>query len=75
MPLLKLVFGIFFSSPEKAREPVVFLSTSTDVEEKAFDYLFLMERKEIDSKANDPENGKLIWEKSQLLLSELSFDI
>lgn len=67
-PLLKVVFGIFFRSPEKASEPVVYLSASKDEEGKATDYLFLMSRKEVDEKAVDRENGKKLWRLSEELL-------
>ncbi len=56
-PLLKLVFGIFFRSPKKACHPVVYLATSKEVEGSTGDYLFLMQRKEMDQKATNPENG------------------
>jgi len=68
-PLLKLTFSIFFRSPERASEPVIYLSASNDVEGKAIDYLFLMSRKEMDEKATDPVNGAQLWKKS-LELSE-----
>jgi len=70
-PLLKLVFKIFFSSPEKAAEPVVYLSASKDLEGKPTDYLFLMSRKAIDPKATDPENGKRLWKKTEKLLEKI----
>ncbi|MEL4457138.1 SDR family NAD(P)-dependent oxidoreductase [Lutimonas vermicola] len=70
-PLLKLVFKLFFSSPEKAAEPVVYLSASKDLEGKPTDYLFLMSRKEIDPKATAPENGKHLWEKTEKLLEKI----
>jgi hypothetical protein len=65
---MKLVFGIFFRSPEKAAVPVIYLAASKDLEGKKSDYLFLMSRKEIDPKAADPENGKLLWDKTTALL-------
>lgn len=71
IPLLKVVFGIFFKSPAKAAVPVVYLAASHDVEGKPFDYLFLMTRKEIDDKASNPENGKKLWELSEELLKKL----
>ena len=71
IPLLKLVFGIFFKSPAKAAIPVVYLAASADVEGKPFDYLFLMSRKEVDEKASDPENGKRLWELSEKLRESL----
>ena len=70
-PLLKLVFILFFRSPEKASEPVVYLTASKDIEGKAFDYLFLMERKAIDKKAEDTNNGKRLWELSEEILKKL----
>jgi NAD(P)-dependent dehydrogenase (short-subunit alcohol dehydrogenase family) len=67
IPLLKLVFGIFFKSPAKAAIPVVYLAASDDEAGKPFDYLFLMSRKEVDEKASDPENGKKLWDLSEEL--------
>jgi len=70
-PLLKLVFYIFFRSPKKASEPVLYLTASASEETKAFDYLFLMERKPIDEKASDPDNGKKLWQLSEDLLKSV----
>ena len=67
-PLLKVIFKIFFRSPDKASEPVVYLAASKDVEGKADDYLFLMSRKEVDPKASDQQNGKRLWEMTEALL-------
>lgn len=69
-PVMKLVFKMFFSSPEKAAEPVVYLSTSKDVEGKDKDYLFLMSRRPVDDNASEPENGKHLWELTENLLKE-----
>jgi NAD(P)-dependent dehydrogenase (short-subunit alcohol dehydrogenase family) len=70
-PLLKVVFGIFFNSPEKAAVPVVYLAANNDLEGKSLDYFFMMERKEMDEKTGDPENGKKLWELSENLLKDL----
>ena len=70
-PLLRLVFAIFFRSPKKASEPVLYHAASKQQEGKLFDYLFLMERKAIDEKAEDPENGKKLWKLSEELLKKL----
>lgn len=67
-PLLSLVFKVFFRSPETACEPVVYFAVSQEVEGKTNDYLFLMSRKEVDEKASNAENGKMLWEKSEALL-------
>ena len=72
IPLLKLVFGLFFKSPARAAIPVVYLAASPDLEGKGFDYLFLMSRREVDSKASGPENGKRLWEMSEKLLQDMS---
>lgn len=71
-PLLKLVFKLFFRSPERACEPVVYLAASKDVEGKPNDYLFLMSRKPVDEKAGNPENGKKLWMKTTQLLTRLN---
>ncbi|MCX6283380.1 MAG: hypothetical protein NTW31_03985, partial [Bacteroidetes bacterium] len=70
-PLLKLVFRMFFKSPKDASVPVIYFSASKDVEAKAFDYLFLMNRKDVDSKALDPDNGIKLWEMSSALRKNL----
>lgn len=70
-PVLRLVFSLFFRSPARAAIPVVYLATSHDVEGKAFDYLFLMNRRAIDEKAEDPVNGRQLWELSERLWNNL----
>ena len=69
-PLMKLVFRMFFSSPEKAAEPVVYMATSKELEGKPKDYLFLMSRKPVDEKAADPENGEKLWSMTEQLIDE-----
>ena len=68
-PLLRLVFKAFFRSPETACEPVVYFSASKKIEGRDFDYLFLMQRKEVDSKASNSENGKKLWKLSSELVA------
>ena len=70
-PLLKLVFTLFFRSPEKAAVPVIYLASSKELEGKPFDYLFLMKRKEIDDLASDTGNGKKLWEMSEKLIQAI----
>jgi len=74
-PLLRLIFSIFFRSPQKASDPSVYLATSPDVEGKPLDYLFLMSRKDMDEKATDPENGKKLWELSENLCQQLGIEL
>lgn len=73
-PLMKLVFKAFFRSPEKAAEPLIYLTASKDVEGKATDYLFLMSRKPVDEKASDPENGKRLWKITEVLLKDYKIE-
>lgn len=70
-PVLKLVFGIFFRSPKKASQPVVYLSASRELEGKTGTYLFLMQEKAMDEKALDPQNGRRLWELSEELLKRI----
>ncbi|HSG67362.1 MAG TPA: SDR family NAD(P)-dependent oxidoreductase [Bacteroidales bacterium] len=70
-PLLKFTFSIFFRSPEKACEPVLYFASSKDVEGTAMDYFFLMSRKEMDEKATDPSNGQALWQASASLMKSL----
>lgn len=71
-PLMKLIFSLFFRSPQKAAEPVLYLAASKDLEAKGKDYLFLMSRKEVDEKADDPINGNKLWELSGALVNSLT---
>ena len=70
-PLLKLVFRLFFRSPEQASEPVVYLATSSSMDKKSFAYLFLMDEKSIDEKAMDTSNGSKLWVLSEQLAEKL----
>lgn len=70
-PLIRVVFGIFFRSPETACEPVVYLATAKAEEDKDFDYFFLMGRKDIDEKAEDEADAKKLWKLSEDLLQQL----
>lgn len=71
-PLLKLVFSLFFRSPEKASDPVIYQACARQQEGKTLDYLFLMNRKEMDPKATDPVNGRKLWELSEKLAGQYS---
>ncbi len=70
-PLLTLIFSLFFKSPQKACEPVVYLAASPDMEGRAFEYLFMMGRKDADEKAADPAHGRELWHKSTRLLEQV----
>ena len=70
-PPMKLVFKLFFNSPEKAAEPVVYLAASKSLEGKTSDYLFLMSRKEVDEKASDRKNGLKLWDMTEELIRKI----
>ncbi len=71
LPLMKLIFSIFFKSPSKAAIPVVYLAASPDLENKPFDYLFLMSRREVSENALNLQNGKKLWKLSDLLVTSI----
>ena len=70
-PILKLVFSMFFSSPEKAAKPTIYLATSSDIAGRENLYLHLMQDKSMDIKALEEEGGKNLWNRSVELLSPL----
>jgi len=70
-PLLKLVFRIFFASPTKAAEPVVFLACSDEIEKKEHVYLHLMQQKVMHARALDRTNGLKLWERSEQIIKRL----
>ena len=71
-PLLKLVFRIFFRSPEKACRPVVYLAAARELEGSTGIYQFLMQRRSMDEKACDPQNGARLWELSEQLEKQIT---
>ena len=74
-PLLKIIFSIFFRSPEAASAPIIYLAASSDLEGKTGEYLFLMNRKTMDDKATEPLNGSKLWKLSEQLLSDHGFTL
>ncbi|MBY0426471.1 MAG: hypothetical protein K2Q22_12595, partial [Cytophagales bacterium] len=72
-PLLKIVFSLFFRSPEQAVKPIMYFATSQEVKGKALDYLFLMGRKPMDDKATNEMNGQRLWKLSEDLLAKHGF--
>lgn len=67
-PLLKLVFLLFFRSPRRAAEPVVYLCCSRAIEGRSGIYLHLMTEKAPSEAARDEEAGRLLWQASERLL-------
>jgi NAD(P)-dependent dehydrogenase (short-subunit alcohol dehydrogenase family) len=69
-PLLKGVFSLFFKSPEKASDPILYFAGEYDSSDP-IPYLFLMQKKVMDDKALDPQNGEHLWQLSEKLISQL----
>ncbi len=67
-PLLKIIFKLFFNSPEKAAEPVLYLACSAAVEGQSDIYLHMMQEKEMDVRAVDRELGVELWKRSLSLI-------
>jgi NAD(P)-dependent dehydrogenase (short-subunit alcohol dehydrogenase family) len=67
-PLLKVVFALFFRTPRRAAEPVVFLCCSRAIEGRTGIYLHLMTGKSPSAAALDPEAGRRLWQASERLL-------
>ncbi len=72
-PILKVVFSLFFRSPEKASDPILYFVSEPNHENKPIDYLFLMQPKTMDDKATDETNGRKLWELSETLIRQLGF--
>jgi NAD(P)-dependent dehydrogenase (short-subunit alcohol dehydrogenase family) len=67
-PLLKVIFLLFFRSPRRAAEPVVFLCCSQAIEGRGGIYLHLMTEKAPSPRALDEEAGCRLWQASERLL-------
>lgn len=66
-PLLSAMMGAFFASPEKAAEPVVYLTCAPALEGQTGVYLHLMTRKDPAPQAMDLELGARLWEQGPQL--------
>jgi NAD(P)-dependent dehydrogenase (short-subunit alcohol dehydrogenase family) len=67
-PLLKPMMRVFFSSPEVASRPVVYLACARALEGQTSRYLHLMRQKEPAPAARDATVGKQLWDRSSELL-------
>lgn len=74
-PLLKAVFSLFFRSPEKASDPILYFAAGEAPGGPPFSYLFLLQPREIDERADDPVNGRRLWEASEELVGKSGFPI
>ena len=68
-PILGPVMSLLFRAPDKAAEPVLLLAASKDMAGRNGVYLHMMREKQVSELAADPENGKMLWEKSEALIA------
>jgi NAD(P)-dependent dehydrogenase (short-subunit alcohol dehydrogenase family) len=71
-PLLRAIFSLFFKSPEKACEPILYFATKPNNPASGdLEYMFRMQEKSISNAAADPENGAELWSMSIDLISKV----
>ena len=67
-PILKPAMALFFQTPEKASIPVDYLVASGEMGEKTGEYMHMLRIKDPSEAAMDPDNGALLWSKTEDLL-------
>ena len=63
-PILGPIMRAAFRAPDKAAEPVMLLAGGEAMAGRTGVYLHIMREKTVSDLAADPENGRLLWEKS-----------
>jgi hypothetical protein len=61
---LRAIFSVIFKSPEAAAKAVTYMAVSADYEGKTNEYLHMFNKKRMDEKCYDPEEGKKLWDRS-----------
>lgn len=68
-PILSAVMGVLFAKPEKAAEPVMYLSCAESIEGETGIYLHLMTPKQPAPQARDEAVAKQVWEATEAFVS------
>lgn len=68
---LRSIFSIIFRSPTKAAQPVIYLASSGDFENKTNEYLHMFIPKKMDEKVYDDDEGQKLWNESVKLWKEI----
>lgn len=68
-PILGAVFRVFFKSPARAAEPVVYLCCSPELRDRSGVYLHAMAPAQPSDEALDPDNGARLWAVNQALIA------
>lgn len=67
-PLISVVFGLFFRTPERAAEPAVYLCCTPTLEQHTGVYLHVMARKDVDRRASATSFGEKLWARTTELI-------
>ena len=70
-PALGATMKAFFKEPEVGAEPVVYLAASRAIERETGIYLHVKRRRDRSDEANDPRNGKRLWDESERVLARV----
>ncbi|MEM8893852.1 MAG: SDR family NAD(P)-dependent oxidoreductase [Bacteroidota bacterium] len=71
-PVLKGVFSLFFRSPMKAADPIIYFCQENN-KNQPIDYLYLLQKKEMAPLTQDKDNAEELWNRSEALIKELGF--
>lgn len=69
--ILKIIFYIIFRSPAKAAKPVIYMSLSEDYRNRTNEYLHMFNKKKMDPKVYEVEEGKKLWKKTYQLWKKI----
>jgi NAD(P)-dependent dehydrogenase (short-subunit alcohol dehydrogenase family) len=69
--ILKGVFWVVFKSPAKAARPVVYMALSSDFDGTTNQYLHMFNKKKMDPKVYQKEQGEKLWERSMELIATI----
>lgn len=69
-PILTPIISLFFRKPETAAEPILYLACADAMANRTGIYLHMMREKLASDLARDTNNGKLLWEKSAVLIQD-----
>ena len=69
---LKMIFALFFRSPDVAAKPVIYMAAHDDFAKETGRYLHMFRPKKMDPKCYDPTEGQRLWERSVQVVNEAS---
>ena len=67
-PVIRPLMKLLFQGPEKAAQPVIYLSCADEAGSRTGMYLHMMAEKQMSALALDKANGAKLWEASQALV-------